>query len=151
MKTESSIRPTEKYQFYEGNEKNFVVFNDLDSIEEITREDEKIYVYQSYNLKTSATHEYIAENVDVLFNLVKTKEYNDLANAIRAKRNRLLAESDKYMALDRLDLDTSSAIKFLASLKNIFNNSYAKYRQELRDITNQPNFPYDVVFPTKPE
>ena len=37
MKTESSIRPTEKYQYYEGNEKNFVVFNDLDSIEEITK------------------------------------------------------------------------------------------------------------------
>lgn len=128
-----------------------MVFNDLDTIEEITRDEEKIYVYQSYELRTLATEEYITGNADVLFNLVKTKEYNDLADEIRKKRNQLLNETDKDMALDRLDLDTSSAIKFLASLKNIFNNSMAQYRQELRDITKQPNFPYDVVFPTKPK
>ena len=151
MKTESRIRPTEKYQFNEGGDRNFVVFNDLNSIEETIREDEKIYIYQSYNFKTSAPEDYIIENVDNLFNLVKEKEYNDLANEIREKRNQLLTESDKYMALDRLDLDTSSAIKFLASLKNIFNNDYAVYRQALRDITKQPNFPYEVEFPKKPD
>ena len=76
---------------------------------------------------------------------------DELAEKVREKRNKLLQESDAYMCLDRLNLDTSSAIKFLASLKNIFQNNYATYRQALRDITDQPGFPYEVEFPDKPE
>ena len=147
MRTENSIRPAEKMTY----DKGFMVFNDLSSIVEEQRQDEIVFIYQSYQLTIDCTEKYAKEHLDELYNYAVQKEYDTLANAIREKRNRLLAESDKYMALDRLDLDTSSAIKFLASLKNIFNNSYAKYRQELRDITNQPNYPYEVVFPTKPE
>lgn len=29
--------------------------------------------------------------------------------------------------------------------------SWAKYRQDLRDITNQSRFPYDVIWPEKPK
>lgn len=130
---------------------NHVVIVDMNTVEEIEKEEGKAYTYEQYQFDTVATEEYITEKRDELLELLKTKEYNDLASAIREKRNRLLEESDKYMTLDRLDLDTSSAIKFLASLKNIFNSSYAVYRQQLRDITKQPNFPYEVVFPEKPE
>lgn len=28
---------------------------------------------------------------------------------------------------------------------------WADYRQKLRDITNQPNWPFNIVWPTKPE
>ena len=97
------------------------------------------------------TEDKIIEQAEELYSLVKQAEIDRLSAEIREKRNQLLTESDKYMALDRLDLDTSTAIKFLASLKNIFNNDYAKYRQALRDITKQPNFPYDVEFPKKPD
>lgn len=150
MKTESNIRPTAVCEFFHGK-KNFLVFNDLDSIKEFEREGEIMYSYQTYQMETSATEEYVMENVNTLFSLAKQFEYDRLAQEIREKRNRLLDESDKYMALDRLDLDTSSAIRFLASLANIFKNNYATYRQALRDITKQEGFPYDVVFPEKPE
>ena len=151
MKTESNTYP-EKLKITKFNEEQkCVLIVDMDSVVEKTRDEEVYYEFDAFEMFTQATNEYITEKVDELLELLKTKEYNDLADAIREKRNRLLAESDKYMALDRLDLDTSSAIKFLASLKNIFQNNYAKYRQALRDITDQPGFPYEVEFPEKPE
>lgn len=151
MRTESKDRPTEFCQFFKDTERNFVIFNNLESVEEVETEDGVKYVYDTYHFKTSANQKYVEDNAEYLYGLVKQAEYDKLANEIREKRNRLLDESDKYMALDRLDLDTSSALKFLASLTNIFKNNYATYRQQLRDITKQPNFPYDVVFPKKPE
>ena len=151
MKTESNTYP-EKLKITKFNEEQkCVLIVDMDSVVEKTRDEEIYYEFDAFEMFTQATNEYITEKVDELLQLLKTKEYNDLADAIREKRNRLLAESDKYMALDRLGLDTSSAIKFLASLKNVFQNNYATYRQALRDITDQPGFPYDVEFPDKPE
>lgn len=73
------------------------------------------------------------------------------AEAARALRNRLLDLSDKEMSLDRLGLDTSSALAFLASLKQIFSSSWAVYRQALRDIPQQEGFPFDIAFPVLPE
>lgn len=137
-------------QFYPDT-KNFVVFVDLDSIVEEQTEEGVKFIYDMFTMTTSANEELVSQNIDEYFELAKNAEIQRLSDEVRAKRNRLLEESDKYMALDRLDLDTSSAIKFLASLKNIFNNNYAVYRQQLRDITKQPNFPYDVEFPKKPK
>lgn len=73
------------------------------------------------------------------------------ADAARALRNRLLDLSDKEMSLDRLGLDTSSAIAFLASLKQLFSSEWAVYRQALRDLPQQEGFPFDIVFPVSPE
>lgn len=73
------------------------------------------------------------------------------ADAARALRNRLLDLSDKEMSLDRLGLDTSSAIDFLASLKQIFSSNWAVYRQALRDIPQQDGFPFNITFPVAPD
>ena len=73
------------------------------------------------------------------------------ADAARALRNKLLDLSDKEMSLDRLGLDTSSVIDFLASLKQIFSSDWAVYRQVLRDIPQQEGFPFDISFPVSPE
>ena len=89
------------------------------------------------------------------------KEYNELAAEVRAKRNELLKESDQYMCLDRMNKDTSDeeitivtvtkiAVAFFKSIFKILKGNYAKYRQELRDITTQPGFPYNVEFPKEP-
>ena len=74
----------------------------------------------------------------------------EAAELARRIRNRLLDNSDKEMTLDRLGLDTSSATKFIASITKIFSGQWAEYRQALRDIPEQPGFPFDVVFPTPP-
>ena len=57
------------------------------------------------------------------------------ANAVRAERNSKLAECD-WTQLPDAPVNTAS---------------WAAYRQDLRDITAQPGFPWSVVWPTKPE
>lgn len=151
MKTESNVYPQPLLVTKFNETEKCVLLTDMDSIVEETTEEGTIYKYQQYEMFTQAPIEYITEKANELLEKLKTKEYNDLAEQIREKRNALLDASDKYMALDRVGLDTSSAIAFLASLKNIFVNNYAKYRQSLRDITKQPNFPYEVTWPEKPK
>ena len=70
----------------------------------------------------------------------KTEEQklNELATTIRSKRNSLLAETD-YLLMT----DYSISDEYLARIKT--------YRQELRDLTKQENFPKNVVFPDFPK
>jgi hypothetical protein len=58
-------------------------------------------------------------------------------NEVRAERNRLLAESDWTQLADVVLTDEAKL-------------EWATYRQELRDITAQEGFPFDVTYPTKP-
>lgn len=73
------------------------------------------------------------------------------AELARKIRNRLLDKSDAQMSLDRIGLDTSSTTSFLASLKGIFNNKWAMYRQHLRDISTQEGFPFNIDWGTSPD
>lgn len=66
---------------------------------------------------------------------VVTKE--QLARDIRLKRDALLSKSDFYVMPDY-----PSTEEALAQVK--------AYRQALRDITKQPNFPIMVAWPDKP-
>jgi len=59
----------------------------------------------------------------------------ELAAAVREERNALLAASDWTQLPDVPD-----------STKQ----KWSKYRQALRDITEQPEFPYSVVWPEEP-
>jgi hypothetical protein len=58
-------------------------------------------------------------------------------NEVRAERNRLLAESD-WTQLADVVLTEDAKLEWTA------------YRQELRDITLQAGFPFNVTYPTKP-
>lgn len=58
---------------------------------------------------------------------------------VRSKRNSLLQESDWT--------DTASAP---ARLGEAVYQSWQSYRQALRDVTSQPGFPLEVVWPTPP-
>lgn len=84
-------------------------------------------------------------------NACQEQNTEEAAAVARKIRNKLLDESDKEMSLDRLGLDVSSAAKFIASLSKIFNGAWARYRQELRDITKQEGFPFNVSFPVAPD
>jgi hypothetical protein len=57
---------------------------------------------------------------------------------MRADRDRLLADTDWWVSKAA---ETGEAI---TADKHV-------YRQALRDITNQPGFPFSVIWPTKPE
>ena len=97
-----------------------------------------------------------------VFNDGLTEQYYNLkAEEIRNKRNQLLADSDKNMVLDRINFEIPKEItltNIVTVIKELFNTistikngAWAVYRQELRDITKQKGFPYEVEFPKKPE
>ena len=73
------------------------------------------------------------------------------AEMARKIRNRMLDKSDAQMSLDRIGLNTSSTTAFLASLKNLFDNDWAVYRQHLRDITAQEGFPFNIDWGISPD
>ena len=75
----------------------------------------------------------------------------DAATFARKLRNKLLADSDAQMSLDRLALDLSTATKFIASLNKIIKGAWAEYRQALRDLPTQAGFPFNVEFPKPPD
>ena len=81
---------------------------------------------------------------------VEEKDEERAAEMARKIRNRMLDMSDAQMSLDRIGIDTSSTTAFITSLGKIFKNSWAVYRQHLRDITKQEGFPFDIDWGTSP-
>ena len=170
MKHESEIRPTHRYEIENiESDRCEVDFFDLESIEEETRIDEEgnektVYLFNDYREKMAFNEhldEYLDENYSDILEKVKQRDYNKYAEEVRAKRNKLLEESDCKMAFDRLGFEIPATISmttivtviknFFNTLKDIKNGDWATYRQELRDITQQEGFPYNVKFPEKPE
>lgn len=59
---------------------------------------------------------------------------------VREQRNILLSQSDIKMLYDNW-----------SSMSSTLQDEWVSYRQELRDITLQDGFPFDVVWPVKPD
>lgn len=168
MQIESSKRPN-KFEINEiENGKCTVLF--FDNVQEVEAsqldsEEKSIkYTYDMYKISTNfreSLSKQIESNYDKWLETAKKEEYNQLAAEVRAKRNELLAETDKEMCIDRLGLKLpadlsmtniiSSLKQFFEGFSNVCNGKIAKYRQELRDITKQKGFPYNIVWPTKDE
>ncbi len=107
--------------------------------------EQKVYEYDSYTLKIKKRADFesdITSNYDSWLAKAKQIEHDELAAEIRAKRDALLAETDKEFVLDRINLN---------DLSGLSNNPMARYRQALRDIPEQEGFPYNVRFPNKPK
>ncbi len=64
------------------------------------------------------------------------KDVQVTGNIVRKQRNKLLAQSDWTQGKD---------------ISNTVSTAWTTYRQELRDVTQQPNFPYGIVWPTPPQ
>ena len=78
------------------------------------------------------------------------------AQIVRKRRNELLEKTDARMSLDRLGLTAPSytltgLIEFIRTMVNALSGDWARYRQSLRDIPEQPGFPFSVVWPEEPE
>lgn len=88
---------------------------------------------------------------------VNERDEESAAELCRKIRNKLLEESDSSMIFDRMGLVVPSGttftawLEFLRGLGRVLSNNWALYRKQLRDIPEQPGFPFDVVFPEKPE
>ena len=145
MKQESDFRPTRGYEVENNNDGSCdVILYDLDSIEEETIEEEEtekiMYKYYAFRIKleySEQVNDYIEENYETLLNNAKEHDRSIHAKAIREKRDRLLNESDWTQAND-------------TALSHEMVEAYRVYRQALRDITSQEEFPYNVIWPEKP-
>lgn len=139
MQTESNVKPTSNFEIEEhANKKCDVLF--YTNIEETTKDDETIYTYDFYRLSMRTRdnlQEKIEADYDTWLEVAKTQEENKFATEIREKRDKLLADTDWTQMQD-------------TALSDEKVEEYKIYRQELRDITAQDNFPYKVDFPTKP-
>lgn len=162
MKTKSTIAP-EKFKI--GDRKgNLIEVAFFDDVKEIQEEESTQYEYSVYTIKTIYREDlesYINGNYEDYLALAKETDYQLEASKIREKRNELLADSDKFLLLDRLGISLPSEITattllssikdFFDNLKEVLNGDWAEYRQKLRDLTKQEGFPYNVEFPEKPE
>lgn len=87
---------------------------------------------------------------------VENKDEELAASLARKLRDNLLKESDSRVAFDRFDVKVpsgssfSSWLSFLKSLGKILTSDWSKYRQELRDLPQQPGFPFEIKFPNIP-
>lgn len=133
------------------------------NIQKVEDEETIKYKYDTFRIcieNRDDIQEEIEHNYDRWLEFAKKCEYEKLAAKIRERRNELLKETDKEMCLDRLNITIPEELtatnllvgvkQFFEGMSNIFNGKMAKYRQELRDITKQQGFPYNVVFPTNP-
>jgi len=168
MKAESNLQPNNKFEIENiiDGKCEIVFFDNIQELEALEN-NEKRYSYDTYRIKVNYRDELEQELNDnqekynKWLELAKNTEYNELASKVRAERNKLLAETDKEMCLDRMGLDIPDnitatnlltvVIKVFKALREILIGKNAKYRQELRDLTKQEGFPYNVVFPTKPD
>lgn len=65
---------------------------------------------------------------------LELERYEQAANSVRAKRDKLISETDYFMLQDAPPAPAG----------------VEEYRQDLRDITLQDGFPFDVIWPEKP-
>ena len=96
--------------------------------------------YDSLTQKLESTTPYIEGGQVYTVQVVdKTQEELDAdtqskAIKVRAARNQLLTESDWTQVLDA----------------PVNKQAWSEYRQALRDITTQPAFPWEIIWPIKP-
>ena len=93
---------------------------------------------------------------------VEERDEDRAAELARKIRNKLLDASDKYNTVDRVfnfDLpETISTTNVISAVKALIKgihgitaNDWSVYRQHLRDITDQPGFPFDIDWGTAPD
>ena len=134
MKTQSEVKPN---KFIIENYRNGKVT--ISFFDNIT-EKEKLFYYDMYritlNNRTNLEQD-IEDNYDTWLQFAKDCEYEKLETEIRAKRDKLLTQTDWTQVTDTV-------------LSEEKQEEYKNYRQKLRDITKQEGFPYIIKFPLKP-
>lgn len=92
------------------------------------------------------------------YNKAVEDQNEEVAAAMARKiRNHLLTMSDKECAIDRLLPEAPSGSTFTAwlgwlkDLASVATNDWSKYRQQLRDLTEQEGFPFNIEWPVAPD
>lgn len=139
MKTEGNLKPNKFTIEYKDKDRNKCDLIFCVNIIETQENEEIKYAYDMYRItiNSRANLEQMLENEKEYtkwLELAKKEEYNKLAEEVRAKRDMLLAETDWTQVTDTALTKEEQA-------------KYKEYRQKLRDIPEQAEFPYNVIFP----
>ena len=138
MKAESLQMPSKPYEInIIGSEAEITLLENVREEEE-TEETPRKWTWDEYRLRVKPRQNLAdcVENNYTVWLAAKAKVYEDTANAVRTRRNELIAATDYLMTKD---YPISEADLLLV----------AEYRQALRDIPEQNGFPFDVMFPIK--
>ncbi len=79
------------------------------------------------------------------------------ADYARRIRNRLLAESDEKVALDKnvpalpAGDDPAAICAWVREFIAVSTGPWAEYRQALRDLPEQEGFPFEITWPVRPD
>lgn len=140
MKAESNIAPVAPYDITIVGDDAEIIFYDNVAHVELTGETPEKYTYDEYRLRVRYRDNLMSSidsNVAAWLTAAKAKEYETLANEVRARRDGLLAATDKTQYADYPISPEKKA-------------AYAEYRQALRDVPNQAGFPNNIIWPDKP-
>lgn len=140
MKTESVTMPVSPYELeINGEYASALFYEDVEIIE--GDDGETKYRYNLYRIDGLKNRPSLIANIESNLegwtNTAKELEYKTLADTARIERNRLLVETDWTQTLD-------------APLEAGMVELYKEYRQDLRDIPEQLDFPYKVDWPKEP-
>lgn len=162
IKTELSERPPVFTVSREGNRAVIIFYTD---VQEVQREDgSSAWEAVSWTMETSWQDDIAARigaDVSSWLTLAQNEAAAVAAAKARALRDKLLTESDAMTALDRFGMDLPDKVtattmlsvfkEILTAVWKITNGSIGQYRQALRDLPEQPGFPFDIDWPNKPE
>ena len=162
IKTELSERPPVFTVSREGEKAVIIFYTD---VQEVQREDgSSAWEAVSWTIESSWTDnivERITEKQAAWLAEAQAEAYAEAAAKVRSQRDKLLTESDAMTALDRFGMDLPDRVtattmltvfkEILTALWSITKGAIGQYRQALRDLPEQPGFPFDIEWPNKPE
>lgn len=162
IKTELSERPPVFTVNREGDRAVIIFYTD---VQEVQREDgSSAWEAVSWTIESSWTDniiDRITEDPAAWLAEAQAEAYTEAAAKVRSLRDKLLTESDAMTALDRFGMDLPDKVtattmlsvfkEILTAVWKITNGSIGQYRQALRDLPEQPGFPFDIDWPNKPE
>ena len=129
-----------------------IIVTDPDSIVETQNEDgTTAYEYNQYEtIKPfrAGILEDVEKNFSAWYDMVKLEDAERTAKIFRMRRDELLRRSDSQLAIDRIGLEVptgttfSSWLVFLKQFGEMLTGEWAAYRKKLRDLTQNPAWPY---------
>jgi hypothetical protein len=140
VRAESTVMPVAPYEVEFDGELAHVTFFDNVKQQDVEEDEAPRWTYDAYRLTVRNRGNLIESldgNIDSWVQMARDAEYAQLATDARARRDALLADSDWTQVPD---VPLSAAAR----------DAWREYRQALRDVPQQAEFPYRVEWPEKP-
>ena len=143
MRVKGSYSPPSHEIEIDGNNATLMFYENVEGINEVDEVNDAAFIgyrFDRYTIKRPydrALAGRVATNVVAWRDMAKREERELLAAKERSKRDRLLEASDRKMHID-------------SPLSPEQLEEQMVYRRALRNVPQQPGFPYDIDWPVEP-